>query len=62
VGAMFSHAVSLFFSYPDVFGSVGTEESLIERVVGMDNEASVKEAYARFDTGEWGKVVFRPWN
>jgi hypothetical protein len=42
----------------DVFGGVGEEASLIDRVVGFEGAA---EIYAQFDKGTVGKVVFDPW-
>jgi threonine dehydrogenase-like Zn-dependent dehydrogenase len=60
VGSMFPYALSLFDEFLDILGGIGKEISLIERIVGMDNEADVREAYSKFDSGEWGKLVFRP--
>lgn len=42
----------------DVFGKVGTESSLIDRIVGI---AEATEMYRAFEKGEVGKVLFEPW-
>lgn len=42
----------------DVFGGVGQPESLIDRVVEMDQAA---QWYRAFEKGEVGKVIFDPW-
>lgn len=41
-----------------MFGGVGEEASLIDRVVGFEGAA---EIYAQFDKGTVGKVIFDPW-
>ncbi|KAJ3913655.1 chaperonin 10-like protein [Lentinula edodes] len=53
--AMFPMAFELL----DVFGKVGTESSLIDRVVDI-KQAS--EMYRAFDQGQVGKVLFDPWD
>lgn len=42
----------------DVFGAVGEEASLVDRVVDF---SQATEMYRAFDKGEVGKVVFDPW-
>ncbi|PVF93548.1 hypothetical protein CPB86DRAFT_790003 [Serendipita vermifera] len=37
-------------------------EGFVENVVGIEDEAIVKDAYARFDRGECGKICFKPWS
>jgi len=56
--SMFPPAFDLLVKRQDIFGGVGEEASLIEKVVGFD-EAT--ESYRAFDKGEVGKVVFDPW-
>ncbi|KAE9405739.1 alcohol dehydrogenase [Gymnopus androsaceus JB14] len=58
VRAMFPMAFELLVRRQDVFGKVGTESSLIDRIVGLE-EAT--EMYRAFDKGEVGKVLFDPW-
>ena len=51
-----------FYVFPvkrqDVFGSAGQPESLIDRVVGMDE---APESYRAFEKGEVGKIIFDLW-
>ncbi|KAJ3935115.1 MAG: chaperonin 10-like protein [Lentinula lateritia] len=56
--AMFPMAFELLVKRQDVFGKVGTESSLIDRVVDI-KQAS--EMYKAFDQGQVGKVLFDPW-
>ncbi len=42
----------------DVFGSVGGETCLVDRMAGF-NEAA--DLYSAFDKGEVGKILFNPW-
>ncbi|KAJ4481937.1 chaperonin 10-like protein [Lentinula aciculospora] len=53
--AMFPMAFELL----DVFGKVGTESSLIDRVIDI-RQAS--EMYRAFEQGKVGKVLFDPWS
>jgi threonine dehydrogenase-like Zn-dependent dehydrogenase len=57
VRAMFPLALEVLRARQDVFGSVGGETSLIERVVPMKE---AKHWYEEFDKGRCGKVVFDP--
>ena len=57
VRALFPLAVDVLSRHQSVFGSVGKPESLVDRVVGIE-EAS--EAYRLFDKGEVGKVILVP--
>ncbi|KAJ3900175.1 chaperonin 10-like protein [Lentinula edodes] len=57
--AMFPMAFELLVKRQDVFGKVGTESSLIDRVVDI-KQAS--EMYRAFDQGQVGKVLFDPWD
>lgn len=58
VRAMLPIASRILLKRQDVFGGVGEEASLIEKVVGLDDAA---ESYALFDKGKTGKVLFNPW-
>lgn len=51
-------ASKLLLKRQDVFGGVGEEASLIEKVVGIQE---AKEIYEEFDKGRCGKVLFDPW-
>lgn len=42
----------------DVFAGVGTESSLVDRIVRMSEAV---EMYKLFDKGDVGKVLFEPW-
>lgn len=57
-GAMFPLAFDLLAKRQDIFGSVGRSESLIDRIVDIDQAA---ESYRAFEKGEVGKVIFDPW-
>ncbi|KAJ4491626.1 chaperonin 10-like protein [Lentinula edodes] len=57
--AMFPMAFELLVKRQDVFGKVGSESSLIDRVVDI-RQAS--EMYRAFDQGQVGKVLFDPWD
>lgn len=58
VRAMFPIALEILLKRQDVFGSVGEEASLIDRVVSLD---SAPEVYEQFDKGKCGKILFDPW-
>ena len=58
VRAMFPIALDLLLRRQDIFGEVGGETSLVEKVVGFDVAA---KAYDDFDKGRCGKVLFDPW-
>ncbi len=52
------HRSTLVVKRQDIFGGVGDESGLIDRIVGFDEAV---EMYAAFDKGEVGKIVFDPW-
>lgn len=58
VRTVFPLAADLLKRRQDIFGGVGGKVALVERVVSLDDAA---EAYVKFSKGEWGKVVFDPW-
>lgn len=58
VRAMFPMALDILLKRQDVFGGVGEEASLIEKIVGFDQAA---ESYELFDKGKCGKILFDPW-
>lgn len=58
VRAMLPIALEVLLEHQDVFGAVGGEASLIERVVAF-NQAP--EVYELFDQGKCGKILFDPW-
>ncbi|KAI0760005.1 alcohol dehydrogenase [Fomes fomentarius] len=58
VRAMFPLALEILLKRQDVFGGVGEEASLIDRIVGFDE---AKQVYAEFDKGLCGKILFDPW-
>ena len=58
VRTIFPFAFDLLRKRQDVFGSVGEETSLIEKVVPLDD---APEMYRLFEKGDIGKVVFDPW-
>ncbi len=51
-------AAKLLLKRQDVFGGVGEEASLIDRIVGFEEAV---ESYEEFDKGRCGKVLFDPW-
>jgi hypothetical protein len=55
---MFPLAFDLLVKRQDVFGGVGDEASLVDRIVGFKDAA---ESYELFDKGKCGKVLFDPW-
>ncbi|OJT13566.1 hypothetical protein TRAPUB_9882 [Trametes pubescens] len=57
VRAMFPIALEILLKRQDVFGGVGAEASLIDRVVGFDEAV---EMYKLFDKGQCGKILFDP--
>ena len=58
VRAVLLIAARLLLKRQDVFGGVGEEASLIDKIVGF--EQAVK-SYEDFDKGRCGKVLFDPW-
>ncbi|KAK1225747.1 hypothetical protein PQX77_011308 [Marasmius sp. AFHP31] len=58
VRSMFPAAFEILVKRQDVFGEVGTESSLIDRVTGLDE---APEMYRQFERGDIGKVLFDPW-
>ncbi|KAF8552756.1 hypothetical protein OG21DRAFT_1339277 [Imleria badia] len=58
VRAMFPMALDLLLRRQDIFGDVGGETSLVEKIVGFDVAA---QTYDDFDKGRCGKVLFDPW-
>ncbi|KAK0244396.1 alcohol dehydrogenase [Armillaria nabsnona] len=58
VRSLFPMAFDLLIKRQDIFGGVGDESGLIDRIVGFDEAV---EMYAAFDKGEVGKIVFDPW-
>jgi hypothetical protein len=55
---MFPLAFDLLAKRQDIFGCVGEEASLIDRIVGLEE---AKQSYELFDEGKCGKVLFDPW-
>ncbi|CDO76800.1 hypothetical protein BN946_scf184978.g29 [Trametes cinnabarina] len=58
VRATFPIALDILLKRQDVFGGVGTDASLIDRIVGLDQAV---EMYKLFDKGQCGKILFDPW-
>jgi threonine dehydrogenase-like Zn-dependent dehydrogenase len=58
VRAMFPMALDLLLRRQDIFGEVGGETSLVEKIVGFDIAA---KTYDDFEKGRCGKVLFDPW-
>ncbi|KAF9788612.1 chaperonin 10-like protein [Thelephora terrestris] len=58
VRSVFPLVLDLLVRRQDVFGEVGTETSLVDRIVGFDE---AKVYYDLFDKGKCGKVLFDPW-
>lgn len=58
VRALFPIALELLVKRQDVFGTVGEESSLVDRIMPLSQAA---EAYVAFDKGLCGKVLFDPW-
>lgn len=58
VRAMFPMALDILVKRQDVFGGVGKETSLVDKVVGFDEAV---KSYEEFDKGKVGKVLFDPW-
>ena len=58
VRAMLPIASKILAKRQDVFGDIGSETSLIDKVVGFDQAA---ESYELFDKGKCGKILFDPW-
>jgi len=58
VRSIFPLVLDLLARRQDVFGEVGKETSLVDRIVGFDE---AKVSYDLFDKGKCGKVLFDPW-
>ncbi|TCD60034.1 hypothetical protein EIP91_010855 [Steccherinum ochraceum] len=58
VRSMMPIAASILAKRQDVFGGIGEDASLIDRVVGLSEAV---EMYEMFDKGRVGKVLFDPW-
>lgn len=58
VRAMFPIALEILLKRQDVFGGIGEEASLIDRIVSFDEAPQV---YEDFDKGRCGKILFDPW-
>ena len=58
VRSMLPIAAKILLKRQNVFGDVGGECSLIDRVVSLDEAV---ECYELFDKGKCGKVLFDPW-
>lgn len=58
VRSIFPLVLDLLVRRQDVFGEVGTETSLVDKVVGFDE---AKVYYDLFDKRKCGKVLFDPW-
>ena len=58
VRTIFPFALDLLRRRQDVFGTVGDEASLVEKVVSL---SEAPEMYELFDKGSIGKIVFDPW-
>ncbi|KAH0832215.1 chaperonin 10-like protein [Lanmaoa asiatica] len=58
VRAMFPMALDLLVRRQDIFGEIGGETSLVEKIVGFNVAA---KTYDDFDKGRCGKVLFDPW-
>ncbi|KAI0822870.1 chaperonin 10-like protein [Trametes gibbosa] len=57
VRAMFPIALEILLKRQDIFGGVGAESSLIDKVVGFGEAV---EVYKLFDKGQCGKILFNP--
>ncbi|KAI0784577.1 alcohol dehydrogenase [Abortiporus biennis] len=58
VRSVLPFASKLLLKRQDVFGGVGTPESLIDRIVSIEE---AEKSYELFDKGKVGKVLFNPW-
>ncbi|KAF8552753.1 GroES-like protein [Imleria badia] len=58
VRVMFPIVLDLLFRRQDIFGEVGRDTSLVEKIVGFNVAA---HTYEEFDKGRCGKVLFDPW-
>ncbi|KAF8889229.1 chaperonin 10-like protein [Mucidula mucida] len=56
--SMLPMAFDLLVKRQDVFGGVGGESSLVDRIVGFEQAVDL---YSAFDKGEVGKILFDPW-
>ena len=55
---MFPLALEVLLKRQDIFGGIGEDASLIEKIVPLDQAA---ESYKPFDHGKCGKILFDPW-
>jgi len=60
VRTMFPMALDVLLARQDIFAGVGTETSLVDRIVPMD-DATVKASFEAFEKGKCGKLLFDPW-
>lgn len=60
VRTIFPRALDLLVRRQDIFGLVGDEAGLVDKIVGMSGP-EVKTAYEDFDAGRCGKTLFDPW-
>ena len=58
VRSIFPLVLGLLARRQDVFGEVGKETSLVDRIVGLDE---AKTSYDLFDKSLCGKILFDPW-
>lgn len=58
VRSIFPLVLDLLVRRQDVFGGVGTETSLVDKIVGLDQ---ARVYYDLFDKRKCGKVLFDPW-
>ncbi|KAI0739281.1 chaperonin 10-like protein [Daedaleopsis nitida] len=58
VRVMFPIALEILLKRQDVFGGIGEEASLIDRITTFDEAVTV---YEEFDKGKCGKILFDPW-
>jgi len=58
VRSIFPLVLDLLTRRQEVFGEVGTETSLVDRIVGLDE---AKTYYDLYDKRLCGKVLFDPW-
>lgn len=58
VRSIFPLVLDLLARRQDVFGEVGKETSLVDKIVGFDE---AKKYYDLFERSECGKILFDPW-
>jgi threonine dehydrogenase-like Zn-dependent dehydrogenase len=58
VRAMLPVAAKLLLTRQDIFGDIGTEISLIEKIVSFEK---AEDTYRCFNDGLCGKTLFDPW-